>query len=56
MLQSSWHFQERRRNPSIQDFQAARLCFKTGKDILQATGELDGISRGGHEVPDIADQ
>ena len=29
--------QDRRRNLSIRDFQAARICFKSGKFILQVT-------------------
>src|SRR5215813_5300915 len=33
-------FQERRRNPNVWDFRSARLCFKIGKDTLQATRDL----------------
>jgi hypothetical protein len=29
--------QDRRRNSSVRDFRAARLCFKSGKFILQVT-------------------
>jgi hypothetical protein len=30
--------QDHRRNLSVRDFRAARLCFKSGKFILQVTG------------------
>jgi len=38
MLQTSLiSSQDRRRNLSVRDFRAARICFKSGKFILQVT-------------------
>jgi hypothetical protein len=41
--------QDHRRNLSVRDFRAARLCFKSGKFILQVT-EYDQAARLANEA------
>jgi hypothetical protein len=50
MLQTSpISSQDRRRNLSVRDFRAARICFKSGKFILQVT-EYDQAAKLANEA------